>query len=240
MEKNKSENKDYGKFIKVLQILTGILLVVFMIVGIVLIQKYNIKVSNIKNLSEMITGGVLTVSFILIGLSVVKSFVLIFPPAVLLSICGYMLPNYFLALGVNFVACVLSLSLPFFLGKFAGASMVDTLKGKFKAVKKVDDFVGLNEVKLTALIKFAGILPGDLSSLLFGSMNIKYKNYMIGSIIGNIPLVFIYTLFGTLLKSVGEKPFVVAIPVAVIIVFTLISSVLTKKLADKSKKEEQA
>ncbi|MBQ6268205.1 MAG: VTT domain-containing protein [Clostridia bacterium] len=229
------EQKDYGRFVKALQILTGILLLILAAVGVWLIQKYNIKVSNIKNLSEMITGGVLTVSLILIGVSVVKSFVLIFPPAVIFSVCGYMLPNYPLALAVNLISVVLSLSIPYFLGRFAGAGMIDTLKGKFKAVRKIDDFVGMNETAMTAIVKFSGVMPGDLSSLLFGAMNVSYRNYMIGATLGNIPLVIVYTLFGTLLKSVGEQPWVVAIPVVIIVLFLLISGVLVKKTVDRSK-----
>lgn len=235
MKKETNEKKDYSGLVKILQIATGILLLVFVGIGIYLIQKYNIKVSNIKNLSEMISGGVLTVSLIIIGVSVVKSLVLIFPPAVILSICGYMLPNYFLALGVNLVSVFLSLSIPYFLGRFTGAGMVDTLKNKFKAVRKVDDFVGTNEITLTAILKFAGIMPGDVSSLLLGAMNVGYKNYMIGGNLGNLPLVIVYTLFGTLLKNVGEAPWVVAIPVVIIIVFLLISALLTKRIIAKNK-----
>ena len=232
-----NEKKDYGKLVKALQIATGILLILLMVLGIYLIQKYNIKVSNIKNLSMMISGGALTVSLILIGVSVVKSFVLVFPPAVLMSISGYMLPNFFVALVVNLIATALSLSIPYFLGRFTGAGMVETLKGKFKAVRKIDDFVGTNEIKLTAIIKFAGIMPGDLSSLLFGAMNISYKNYMAGAILGNIPLIIVYSLFGTLLKSVGEQPWVVAIPIVIIVLFLLISSVLAKKTIDSNRKK---
>lgn len=230
--------KDYSKLIKVLQIITGILMLVFVIIGIYLINKYNIKVSNIKNLSEMLTGGVLTVSLIIIGVSAVKSFALIFPPAVILSICGYVLPNYFSALVVNIISIFLSLSIPYFLGKFTGAGMVETLSKKFKAIKKIDDFAGTNEVALTAVFKFAGLLPGDLSSLLFGAMNISYKNYMIGANLGNLPLVIAYTLFGYVLKNVGEQPWVVAIPVVIIVAFLLIASVITKKMISDNKKKQ--
>lgn len=236
-EKTESAKKDYGKLVKVLQIATGVLLVIFVIIAIYLIQKYNIKVSNIKDLSKNITGGTMAVSLIMIGISVVKSFALVFPPAVIFAICGYMLPNFFLGLGVNLVSVFLSLSIPYFIGKFTGAGMVDTLKGKFKAIKKIDDFAGTNETKLTAVIKFAGIMPGDLSSLLFGAMNISYKNYMIGSNLGNLPLVIAYTFFGTMLRSAGEKPWVVAIPVVIIVVFLLIASVITKKMIDDNKKK---
>lgn len=233
-----TNKKDYSKLVKALQIVTGILLLVFVAIGIYLIQKYNIKVSNIKNLSQMIQGGTLMVSLIIIGVSVLKSFTLIFPPAVVMSICGYMLPNIFLAFGVNLVSMILSLFIPFFLGKFTGAGMVDTLSKKFKAVKKIDDFAGTNEFKLTAVFKFAGIVPGDLSSLLFGAMDISFKNFILGSMLGNLPLVIAYTFFGYVLKNVGEKPWVVAIPIAIIGVCVLIASLITKKMISDSKKQD--
>lgn len=239
-----NQKKDYGKLVKALQIATGILLIILVAVAIYLIQKYNIKVSNIKNLSlilsEQFGNGALILSAIMIGISVLKSFALVFPPAVVFSITAYILPNPFLAFIVNFAGMVLSLMIPYFLGRFTGAGMVDTLSKKFKAIKKIDDFAGTNEVSLTAIFKFAGILPGDLSSLLFGAMNISFKNYMIGCTLGNLPLVIVYTAFGMVLKNVGEKPWVVAIPVVVIVLFLLIASIITKKMISKNKTAQSA
>ena len=71
--------KNYGKLVKTLQIAAGVLMLAMVIVCIVLIQKYNIKVSNIPELSKMITGGTATIAFIIIAFSVVKSFALVFP-----------------------------------------------------------------------------------------------------------------------------------------------------------------
>ena len=229
--------KDYGKLVKALQIITGVFMLIMVGVGIYLIQKYNIKMSNIKNLSAMLTGGTLAVAGIIIGVSVVKSFALVFPPAVIFSVCANVMPNYFTALVVNLISVALSLVIPYFLGRFTGAGMVETLTKRFKAVKKVEDFAGTNEIALTAVFKFAGLLPGDLSSLLFGAMNISFKNYMIGAFLGNLPLVVVYTLFGTVLKNVGEQPWVVAIPIVIIVLFLLIAAAITKKMVDKNKKE---
>lgn len=242
----KKEQKDYGKLVKVLQIATGILMIALVVVGIIVKQKLGISAKNIPMLSQQLTeqfgNGVLILSVIMIAISVVKSFALILPPAVVYSITAYILDpgpkGFVISLIVNTIACVLSLIIPYWLGRFTGAGMVDTLSKKFKAIKKLDDFAGTNEMKLTAVIKFAGILPGDLSSLLFGAMNISFKNYMIGAFIGNFPLVAAYTLFGLLLKSVGDKPWVVAIPVAIIVVFLLIASLITKKMISDNKKNQ--
>lgn len=232
--------KNYSKLIKILQIASGIFMFAMVVLCIVLIQKYDIKVTNIPALSEKIQGGTAVLAFGFIIFSVVKSFALIFPPAVVFSICAYMIPNFGLALLINIVSVFLSLSIPYFLGKFTGAGMVDTLKGKFKAIRKLDDFAGANETEMTFAIKLSGLLPGDLSSLLFGAMGISYKKYMIGSNLGMLPLVIVYTFFGYALKSVGEKPWIAAIPVAVIIVFALIASLITKKLISKTKAQNQS
>ncbi len=232
------EKKNYEKLIKLLQILAGLLMLAMVVVCIVLIQKYNIKVSNIPELSKMIQGGTLTVSLIVIGFSVVKSFALVFPPAVVISICGYLMPNFWIGAIVNIISVFLSLSIPYFLGKFTGAGMVDALKGKFKAIKKLDDFAGANEMQMTFVVKLSGLLPGDLSSLLFGAMNVSYKNFMLGANLGMLPLVVVYTGFGVALKSVGEKPWLAAIPVAAIVIFVIISGIITKKMISKNKAKE--
>ena len=227
--------KDYGKLVKVLQVAATILMLAMVVLCIYLTKKYNIKVSNIPELSKMLSGGTAALAFGIILFSVVKSFALVFPPAVVFSVCGYIMPNFWIALLVNIVSVSLSLFVPYFLGRFTGAGMVDTLKNKFSAIKKLDDFAGANEMEMTFAIKLSGILPGDLSSLLFGAMGISFKNYTIGANLGMLPLAIVYTFFGITLKNVGEQPWVAAIPVAVIIVFMLIASLITKNLIKKTK-----
>ena len=233
------DNKNYSRFIKILQIASGSLMLAMVVLCIVLMNKYNIKVTNIPELAGMIEGGAFVIAMGIIAFSVVKSFALVFPPAVVFSICGYLMPNYFVGVLVNVISVFLSLSIPYFLGKFTGAGMVDTLKGKFKAIKKLDDFAGANEMQTVAVVKLSGLLPGDLSSLLFGAMNISFKNFFIGANIGMLPLVVVYTGFGTALKTVGEKPWLTAIPIVAIVVFVLISSIITKNMIKKNKQNQQ-
>ncbi len=233
------EEKNYGKLVKALQIAAGVLMLAMVVLCIVLIQKYDIKVSNIPQLSKMITGGTATIAIGIILFSVIKSFALVFPPAVVFSVCGYMMPNYFLALLINLISVFLSLMIPYFLGKFTGAGMVDTLKGKFKAVKKLDDFAGANEMQTAFVVKLSGLLPGDLSSLLFGAMNISFKNFLIGANLGMLPLAIVYTGFGTALKSIGEKPWLAAVPVVAIVVFVIISGIITKRMIAKNKQNRE-
>lgn len=227
--------KNYGKLVKVLQIAAGVLMLAMVVLCLVLVNKYNIKVSNIPELSEKITGGTMTIAIGIIIFSVVKSFALVFPVAVIFAICGFLMPNYWIALLINVISVFVSLSIPYFLGRFTGSGMVSTLKGRFAAVKKLDDFAGANETTMTFAVKLSGILPGDLSSLLFGAMGISYKNYMIGANLGMFPLALLYSFLGISLKELGNKPWIAAIPVVGIIIFNIISSIITKKLISKTK-----
>ena len=231
--------KNYGKLVKALQIAAVKFMIPMVILCIVLTQKYNIKVSNIPEISKSLTGGTLALAIGIIVFSVVKSFALVFPPAVIFSVCGYIMPNFGVALLVNLISVFLSLFVPYFLGRFTGAGMVETLKGKFKAIKKIDDFAGANETQTAFVVKLSGLLPGDLSSLLFGAMGTSYKSFMIGATLGMIPLCVVYTGFGCALRSVGEKPWLTAIPVVTIIVFVLISSLITKKMIEKNKASQK-
>lgn len=238
-----AEKKDYSKLVKALQIVTGVIMIALVVVGVILMKKGGINAKNIPELSEKlnaVANGTMVISLVMIGIMVVKSFCLILPPAVVMGVCAFALPNPVIAFAANLVGMTLSLVIPYYLGRFTGAGMVDTLKARFKAVKKIEDFAGANEWKMTAVVKFSGILPGDLSSLLFGAMGISFNNYMFGASLGNLPLVIVYTAFGYLLKDVAQRPWVPAIPVVVIVVFLLISGVLTKKLISdtKAKNEE--
>ena len=205
---------------------------------VILIRKYDIKVTNIPRLAEMIQGGTLVLAAGIILFSVVKSFALVFPPAVVFAICGYLMPDYWIALAINIISVGLSLFAPYFLGRFTGAGIVDSMKTRFKAVKKLDDFKGANETTMTFAIKLSGIIPSDLSSLLFGAINVSFRNYIIGAGLGMVPLAIVYTAFGVALKNVGEKPWVAVIPVAIIVVFVLIASLITKRVVAKTKAQQ--
>lgn len=229
------KEKNYGKLVKTLQISAGILMLVMVALCVVFIKKYNINISNIAGISQMITGGTFAIACGIIIFSLIKSFALVFPPAVLFAVCAYIMPDYWTAFAINLISVFLSLFVPFFLGKFTGAGMVETLKKRFKAIKKIDDFAGSNETQMAFAVKLSGILPGDLSSLLFGAMNISLKKFIIGSNLGMLPLVIVYTFLGIALKNIGNAPWIVAIPVVAIVVFNIIASLFTKNLISKNK-----
>ena len=164
----------------------------------------------------------LTAAAIMVGFSIVKSFALVFPPAVLFVVSGVVFKGFWAAVLVNAVATALSLILPYYLGRFTGKGMVDTLKGRFKAVKKLDDFAGENSFWVVLIFKAGGLMPSDLSSLIFGAMDIPFWRYFAAANLGMLVLNVLWTLVGHKGDLTNPLSFLYALPA---LVFALAAAV---------------
>ena len=214
-EQTKEQAKNYDKLVKVLQYVAIAFMVVMVVVAIVFMKKYHISVSNAAALKEYLTGGTLTIAAMLITITVVKSFALVFPPAVIFVVSGMVFDNLWTAWLVNLIATAASLILPYYLGRFTGKSMVDTLKKRFKKVQKIDDFAGANDFALVFVLKAGGFLPSDVSSLIFGAMNIPFGRYFLAANIGMLPLNLLWTLLGAKGDVTNPLSFLYVLPILI-------------------------
>ena len=225
MDENKKGNK-YEKVIKALQILSFVFMLGMLVACVVFLSKNNISVSNVDALTKYLTGGTLTVALIIIGFSIVKSFALIFPPAVLFVLSGIVFGDLKTAVLVNAVASAVSLILPYFLGKFMGMDMVESLKKRFKAIKKLDDFTDENSFAVVFVFKAGGLMPSDLSSLIFGAMNIPFSKYFLASNLGLLVLNVLWSLLGAKGDLSNPLSYLYALPA---LVFAILASVVMSK-----------
>ena len=225
-----AEKKNYDRLVKGLQIAAIVFMLVMAAVIVYLMAKYHINVKNADQIAGMLTGGAFTVALIIIAFSVVKSFALIFPPAVIYAVSGIFFESYFAAVLVNLIATVLSLVLPFFLGRFTGRGMVETLKKRFPKIAKLDAFAGENEFALVFVIKASGMLPCDLSSLLFGAMDMPFGKYFLAANLGMLPLNILWTLLGSKGDLSDPLSFLYVLP---ILVFAVAAAFLMKRFSDK-------
>lgn len=236
MSEKPDSDKKYGKLIKVLQIISCIFMFAMVVVCIVFMQKNNISVKNVDALTQYLTGGTLTIALILTAFSVVKSFALIFPPAVLFVLSGIVFDDLWTAVLVNFIATACSLILPYFLGRFMGAEMVESLKGRFKAIKKLDSFAGKNSFAVVFVFKAGGLMPSDLSSLIFGAMKIPFGKYFIASNLGMLVLNVLWSLLGAKGDLSNPFTFLYALPA---LLFAIAASVFMSKRQKKKQSVQQ-
>lgn len=226
--KNETDGR-YGKLVRALQIASFAFMLAMLALCVWFLAKNHISVKTADQLTQYLTGGEVTVALILIGFSVVKSFALVFPPAVLFVLSGLVFDAYWKAVLVNAAATALSLVLPYFLGRFTGKDMVQSLSGRFKAVKKLDDFTGENEFAVVLVFKAGGFLPSDLSSLLFGAMDIPFGSYFLASNLGLLLLNCLWTLVGFKGDLSNPLSFLYALPALVFAILAAVGMSVYKK-----------
>ena len=217
---------------KILQIAAIVFMLAMLVTMLVVMNKFDISVENASELSKYITGGTLTVAFIIIAFTVIKSFALVFPPAIILAVSGLLFDNVWTAIAVNAIAVALSVILPYYFGKFAGKDLLDSLKKKFPKIKKLDEFAGQNEFMVVYVVKASGVIPSDLMSVIYGAMNVNFFKFFLASNLGMLPFNILFSLLAN--KGDLSNPYTLLyiIPIPV---FVVIMSVVVKRMTKKNK-----
>lgn len=228
--KTTEKKKNYDKLIKVLQMAAVLFMLSMVAVMLVVMNKFDINIENAAELSSYITGGTLTVALIIIAFTVIKSFALVFPPAVIFAVSGILFENVWVAILVNFIGVALSMILPYYLGRFIGKELLDTLKGRFPKVKKLDDFAGKNEFMVAYVVKAAGVVPSDLMNIIYGAMNINFRKFFIASNLGMLPFNVLFSLLANKGDLSNSYTLLYIIPIPV---FVAVMSVIVKKMTAK-------
>ena len=225
------EKRNYEKLIKALQIVAIAFMLGMLVTMLVVMNKFDISVENAAELSKYITGGTLTVVLIIIAFTVIKSFALVFPPAIIFAVSGLIIDNVWIAIGANIIGVALSVILPYYFGKFAGKDLLDSLKKRFPKIKKLDDFAGNNEFMVVYVVKASGVVPSDLMSVIYGAMNVNFFKFFLASNLGMLPFNILFTLLAN--KGDLSNPYTL-LYILPIPVFVVIMSIVVKKMTKKA------
>ena len=99
--------------------------------------------------------------------------------------------------------------------------MLSTLENKFKAVKKLEDFTEENTWVVVFVLKVSGIIPSDLSSVIFGAMNIPFAKYFIASNLGLLALNVSWSLIGAKGDLSDPLTYLYMLPIVICLVISL-------------------
>lgn len=231
-----NEKKNYDKLIKALQIAAVVFMAAMIVIFILLMKKYEISVSNVDAITQRLTGGTITVACIIILFNLVKSFALVVTPSIIFVVSGIIFENVWVAILVNLIATAIGLIPPYFLGRFTGKGMVDTLKKKNKKISKIDDFADENGFIVSFIFKASGLIPGDTSSLIMGAMDIPFGKFYAGAMLGTLPINIMWAILGNKGDLKNPYTYLYLLP---IIVFALIMSLVVKKVTSKKKQKTE-
>jgi len=182
-----------------------------------------------------------TVLFILVMLSffALKSISVLMPNPVLMAVLGKVL-NIPLALTVSVVGYAICVSIPYFIGRYSGAEKAEQLRQKYKGLRWLDTVQKKNVFFINLLTRQLIFLPCDVISLYMGSMKMKYLPYLLGSVIGYFPNIFIYVVFGNEVKQPGSPLLIGSIIFSVVLSsFAIGYYIVNVRKESKKEKEEE-
>ncbi|AKN33351.1 membrane protein [Clostridium carboxidivorans P7] len=211
---------------KILQYFIGALLI---IVFVYFMMKYGKRLTHlrIKHVRHYILsyGKFASIAFVI--LYSLKPVALIVPVSLLSIVAGNVFGPY-KALLLSMVGCFTSGTLAFFLARFLGRSFVDKLlKGK---AMKLDSSIEKHGTAIMCIMRLSFIFPYDPLSYAAGLTKMKYRSFIIGTMIGVFPEMVSYSFIG---KSL-EQPF--SIKFFIPIIFIVVVAVTALGIYKSSKK----
>lgn len=124
-----------------------------------------------------------------------KSLSVMFPVLLLFAVTGRMFP-FPAALLINIVGIAVTLSLPYFIGRFSGEDMTKRLMVKYPKLAELRTLRSRNGFFFSFLARAVGILPCDVVSLYMGNTRLPYIQYITGGVLGFMPDLICATIVG--------------------------------------------
>lgn len=168
----------------------------------------------LKSVSVVIYSGILyLVSGILFPL----------PAAILVNLCG----------------TVVMISVPYFIGRKAGVSIIDSIRQKYPKSKDIHALRKKNDLFFSFAVRIIR-MPGDIVSMYMGAIKVEYKKYLAGSMLGIFPHAIIYPIVGMNITNIHSPQFKIAlcIEITYIALTTILYVLYTKKHAGDTNDSE--
>jgi uncharacterized membrane protein YdjX (TVP38/TMEM64 family) len=143
-----------------------------------------------------------------------------FFPGTPLTITSGILFGKFLGTFYSLIGATIGASWAFLITRYLGREFIeDLLKGKLKKLRYYDRKLADHGIKITIFLRLIPLFPFNGLNFALGLTKIKFKDFVIGTFIGMIPLTFIYIYFG---ESAAKMNLInIIISVSLVIVFIL-------------------
>jgi len=151
--------------------------------------------------------------------------ILVFVPTSILSIIAGSIFGPFTGLCLCMISSFFSSTLAFFLARFLGKPFVDkTIGGR---ALKLDENIGENGFIIILLMRLSIIFPYDALSYACGLSKMKYRDYILGTMIGILPEITVYSFMGNNITHPFSAKFL--LPLVLVICLAVISYFVYKK-----------
>ncbi len=153
---------------------------------------------NFKHVKHYILSYGKFSSLVFIIIYSLKPIVFIIPASLLSIVAGNIFGSFY-AFIYSMIGCFFSATVAFFIARVLGKPFVDNVvKGK---IIKIDSSVEKHGFVIMLLMRLSFVFPYDALSYACGLTKVKYKDFILGSVLGIIPEMIVYSYIG---KNLGR------------------------------------
>ena len=203
-----------------------------------IVYLFNMDKLTVEEIIDFTPKSTALFIIVMLALFALKSISVLMPNPVLMAVLGKVLsiPSALVVSVVGYAICV---SIPYLIGRYSGSEKAEQLRQKYKGLRWLDTVQKKNVFFINLLTRQLVFLPCDVISLYMGSMKMKYLPYLLGSIVGYIPNIFIYVVFGNEVKQPGSPLLIGSIIFSVILsTFAILYYIVNVKKESKKDKEK--
>jgi len=150
--------------------------------------------ADIAALAQGASGLAVAIAAVL-GLYCAKALLFVIPAMLLYVSVGAVFPLW-LALAVNLAGIALELALTYGLGVFLGGAYVQGLLAGSKGGRKLLEMQDKRGFAVLFTVRLLPVFPIDFAGLYFGSVRVPFWKYLAASLLGLLPRVSLFTVFG--------------------------------------------
>lgn len=119
------------------------------------------------------------------------------------------------AVAVSYLGLAITLSIPFFLGRWAGGAGIDYVMDRYPKMEKVIAMQKKNEFFSNFIVRIIGWFPCDILSFYFGATATPYPVYLGASLLGASIGVITNTLLGDVILNPLSPQFAIMIAIKI-------------------------
>lgn len=199
------ENAAAKRRARLLRLMPMMICAVFIIVCVVFARSMDFEdVLNYTPRSAVAAAFVIWIFYALKSLSIMI-------PATILFIAAGHIYSYGIAVAVNIIGLAVSFAIPYAIGRFSGAELIDEIAEKHPKVSKALDYGQKNNFFTVYASRAVTVLPNDLMSMVHGALKMPFPSFMLGSIVGLLPEMLVETYIGGALSDLSLKSVLVMI-----------------------------
>lgn len=145
-----------------------------------------------------------------------KSLTVVFPLPMLYFASGILFKPL-IAVLISLVGLVITITIPYWIGRTSGKNIIQKMCQRFPKVKQVKRYQEKNLYFACFITRIVGILPGDIVSFYFGACNEPYLVYTMAGVTGSLLSIITNTLLGEKINDPFSIEFMIVLLCKVIV-----------------------